>query len=168
MIDCSTEEWRPVFDGTYEVSSLGRFRRAKPGMTTAKVGHVLSQSTNKRSGYVFVGLRFRGRKKTFLSHILVAVAFVGPCPEGHEVNHIDRTRTNNVATNLEYLTHSANLIHSSAEIARAAGKVTESDVLVIRARVAAGESQTAVAAEYGLHKTNVSLMVRRRIWRHVA
>jgi len=51
--------------------------------------------------------------------------------------------------------------------AHALAKVTEEDVIAIRAAVASGETQTAVAGRYGLHKTNVSCIVRRVTWAHV-
>lgn len=43
-------------------------------------------------------------------HQIVAWAFLGPCPVGKEVNHIDHNRKNNHIENLEYVTHSENLL----------------------------------------------------------
>ena len=39
---------------------------------------------------------------------------------------------------------------------------------MIRARYAAGESQQAIADDYGVHQTLVGFIVRRVYWRHVA
>lgn len=52
-------------------------------------------------------------------------------------------------------------------VGHALAKLTEEDVIAIRAAVASGETQTAVAGRYGLHKTNVSCIVRRVTWAHV-
>lgn len=52
--------------------------------------------------------------------------------------------------------------------ANAKAKLTAHDVKVIRRRVARGETQTAVAADYNLHKTNVQCICSKKTWRHVA
>lgn len=41
-------------------------------------------------------------------HVLVALAFIGPRPDGYDVNHIDRDHDNNFVLNLEYLEKSKN------------------------------------------------------------
>jgi len=46
-------------------------------------------------------------------------------------------------------------------------KLDEEKVLVIRARLAAGETQTAVAASLGVSSVIVSLVHNRKRWRHV-
>lgn len=50
---------------------------------------------------------------------------------------------------------------------RSAAKLTEEQVLQARARYAAGEKQTVIAAEFGVHSSNLSRAIRGRIWRHV-
>ena len=44
-------------------------------------------------------------------HSLVAEAFLGPRPLGHEVNHKDGNKWNNDVSNREYVTHSHNRLH---------------------------------------------------------
>lgn len=46
-------------------------------------------------------------------------------------------------------------------------KLSEADVLAIRARCAAGESQHAVARAFGLSQPSVSHIVRRLSWGHI-
>lgn len=47
-------------------------------------------------------------------------------------------------------------------------KLTESDVIEIRRRYAAGGvSMTAIASEYGVHKTTIQQIVRRKHWTHI-
>lgn len=46
--------------------------------------------------------------KNYRIHRLVVEAFIGPIPEGFEVDHIDRDRSNNDVTNLRIVTHSEN------------------------------------------------------------
>lgn len=54
-----------------------------------------------------------GRKHKTI-HSLVAAAFLGPRPDGCDVNHIDGDKTNNAASNLEYVTRKENMQHAMA------------------------------------------------------
>ena len=49
----------------------------------------------------------RVRKKKYV-HVVVAEAFIGECPMGHQVDHIDGNPSNNDASNLEYVSKSEN------------------------------------------------------------
>lgn len=95
-----TEEWRPVvgFEGIYEVSSCGRIRRVANGHG-AVAGRMLSPNPNKK-GYLRACLCRDGKAKQGRVHTLVAEAFIGPRPEGCEVDHIDGNRQNNAFSNL--------------------------------------------------------------------
>lgn len=101
------ERWRPVvgYETRYWVSDLGRVRSQRC---------VLSPAPQSK-GYLCVSL-YDGsspkRPKTFCVHDLVAVAFVGPKPIGKQVNHKDTQKTNNRATNLEYVTPLKNMQHA--------------------------------------------------------
>lgn len=107
------EEWRPIpgWDG-YEVSSLGRVlshRRAKSRLLR------LSRSPK---GYLRAGLydgeRYRRGPRTIAVHRLVMLAFVGPCPVGKEVRHLDGNPGHNTLSNLTYGTHAENVADSIA------------------------------------------------------
>jgi hypothetical protein len=64
----------------------------------------------RNRGYLRVKIYPEG--KYVYIHRLVASAFI-PNPEGKpEVNHLDKDKTNNNVTNLEWSTHSENLKHS--------------------------------------------------------
>ncbi len=60
------------------------------------------------SGYEAVRLKM-DKWKNYYVHRLVAAMYLGPCPDGMEVNHKDRDKKNNHYSNLEYVTHSDNL-----------------------------------------------------------
>lgn len=47
-------------------------------------------------------------------------------------------------------------------------KLTVEKVIAIRERYAAGETQTALASEYGVSQVMVSKVVRRLMWKHVS
>jgi hypothetical protein len=102
-----SEEWRsiPGYEDTYQVSSLGQVR-SLPRNTTR--GKVLSVKVGKR-GYPAVALVQDGRQSTHEVHRLVALAFLGPRPDGMEVRHVDGDRLNPRASNLAYGTRSENV-----------------------------------------------------------
>lgn len=93
------EQWRPIpgHDG-YEASSHGRIRNA----TT---GRPLRPQSSGRKGYHKVHL---GRSCQRLVHVLVCLAWHGPAPAGHTVDHIDWDRTHNVPANLRWLPAAVN------------------------------------------------------------
>lgn len=101
----SEEIWRPVigYEGWYEVSNKGQVRRVtKP----------LRASCGGNAGYSSVTLSVHGVVKRVAVHRLVAAAFLGPCPPGHQVNHKDTNRRNPHLENLEYNTPSENILHA--------------------------------------------------------
>jgi hypothetical protein len=105
-----TEEWRPVpVDGyghAYDVSSLGRVRRVLPAMGT-RPGKILVGSIGG-NGYRVVNLSVGCERFPKNVHELVALAFLGPPPDGYEVDHRDHDRGNARLDNLRYLTRKAN------------------------------------------------------------
>lgn len=106
----TAEQWKEFADGFYEVSNLGRIRRAKPGRN-ARVGRILKTCPNS-VGYPQVDITYSGNRKTRAVHRIVAEAFLGPCPVGMQVNHIDGDKTNNNVSNLEYVTGIENAHHA--------------------------------------------------------
>lgn len=160
------EEWRPCLGGgTYEASSLGRIRRIEATRTTP-AGHVMSPHTDKTSGYRLIGLRLNGVRKTRLLHRVIADAFLGPCPAGLVVNHIDCDVSNNAPRNLEYVSQAENLAHTKRlGRARHSSKLSAEDVRAIRGRLERGESQADAARAYSVHKTNISCIARRVTWK---
>lgn len=115
----TTEIWKEVFDGFYEVSSEGNVRRAKPGTATFIGRPVLPMCS--ANGYAQVALSSPSASRRAYVHHLVAEAFIGPRPEGHVVNHIDAVKTNNAASNLEYITARANALHACEVVRRRRG-----------------------------------------------
>lgn len=96
------EIWKVILNGFYEVSSKGRLRRLAPVTgPQSKPGRILKGSVNG-DGHIQVCLRMGNIKSWKLIHLLVAEAFLGPCPQGKEVKHIDSNYLNNEAANLKY------------------------------------------------------------------
>ena len=108
-----------------------------------------------------------GVRVKILIHRAVAAAFIGPCPEGHEVSHKDGNSHNNHVSNLEYCSHRDNEKMKKAHGTAPSGernamtKLTEDQVREIIARVKAGKRGTArrVAREFGISEGHVSELV---------
>lgn len=110
------ERWKAIIevDSYYEVSNLGRIRRARSGRRTW-IGRIVKPYIRKDTGYMTVAIRGTGPKmRRLYVHILVAKYFVGPRPSGKETNHKDLDKSNNHWDNLEYITHLGNVRHALA------------------------------------------------------
>ena len=158
------EEWRAVLDGYYEVSSLGRVRRARPAPGTT-VGKLIILHLNQHGYYDFTAST-GGPRRSHRVHTLVATAFLGPIPEGKcGVNHINGVKTDNRPSNLEWADAFEQMGHASKMNLVAYGmrtggaKLTDDAVVDIRNRVAAvvDKGQLAIrltietlADEYGV------------------
>jgi DNA-binding transcriptional regulator YiaG len=110
--EIQSETWVtiPLWEA-YQISSLGRVRRITGRASTCRDG-ILTPAL--RNHYLFVTLRAPGRRCSASIHRLVAAAFLGPCPDGQQVNHRDTVKTNNRSTNLEYVTPQENTRHARA------------------------------------------------------
>lgn len=107
----SEVEWRPIpgWEGYYEVSDDGQVRSLdRLDARGCQVKGRTLRGTINAYGYPFVTLSKSGYRWLTVVHRLVMLAFVGPCPEGHEVLHADGTRANNNLSNLSYGTRSDN------------------------------------------------------------
>lgn len=111
------EEWRPIcIDGSkwiwrYEVSNQGRVR-AHPLVSArgSKPGRILKTNVDSK-GYPQVDLWLDSHRHTRKIHRLVALAFIGPKPDGCTINHKDSNKTNNRVENLEYISNKENIRH---------------------------------------------------------
>jgi transposase len=159
------EEWRPFFDGDYEVSNLGNVRRAKPGRKTW-VGRPL-KAYRMRIGYLAVNPVFGGKNVTRTVHSLVAEAFLGPA-NGREVNHIDGDKANPRLENLEYVTHRGNMQHAARTGLSPSGerhpssKLSDDDIAAIRRAQSAGASYGEIAKRWGITLGTVHGIVNRK------
>lgn len=161
----TTEGWRDVvgYEGLYEVSSLGRVRSLRRAL--------LLRAAPMTSGYLSVRLSRGNRAPTRSVHALVAEAFVGPRPGGMNVNHIDGLKTNNAATNLEYVTPSENTNHAYRSGLAASGerhksaRLTAAQTQEIRSLIGR-MTKTAIAKRFGVTRTAVHWIAIGRNWKH--
>ena len=161
------EEWREVSgtDGFYEVSNLGRARSwAKCGPSRARRSEPkYLRLTPNHAGYPIISLP-DGRK--YFVHRLVMEAFVGPCPEGLQVRHLDGDPLNAAVENLRYGTQKENeadkLIHGRDIRGEKCGisRLTLEDVIEIRQ----GASAQEVAARLNVSISTVYAARCGRSW----
>jgi len=85
------EEWRTLPEYDVDVSNKGRIR--------GKTGKI---RIGNASGGPYLRTTIHHRQVKV--HKLVALAFIGPRPDGMTVDHIDRNKANNAADNLRYAT----------------------------------------------------------------
>jgi hypothetical protein len=150
------EVWVRVNDKPeWAVSSFGRVIRICDG-GRYKAGHFIKfRPINKvgkcsTNGYLgTVSEDVNGNSRMFILHRLVSEAFLGPCPPGFTVDHLDTNKMNCAASNLEYVTLSENCLR-----ARRMGlnvmqrKFTQLQIREIRAKRLAGSATKVLANEY--------------------
>ena len=116
--DLPGEIWKDIPDAPgYQVSSLGRVKSlARIIMRKNGRGMPLSEqiiSINKSThGYYKVSLYIGAKRTTYYVHSLVMKTFIGPCPEGFEINHKEGNKKDNRVVMLEYITHRENIKHA--------------------------------------------------------
>lgn len=172
------ERWLPIsgYENLYQVSDQGRVRSLTRSVdrrgcgTCQYVGRSLQPSFVK--GYPRVVLKDKGRNRGREVHKLVVEAFVGPCPVGQEVRHLDGIRSNAKLANLVYGTRIENQADrrrhgtDNAGERQGAHKLTTASVLAIRA-LRGCVPQAALAERFGVSHTAISDVQTRRRWSHL-
>ena len=176
------EQWRPVvgFDPCYEVSNKGRVRSAERAVkhpraasgSCIRPAKIRTLTLNRRTGYLQVSLQLNSKKYTRTAHMLVAQAFLPPCPGPvgihagcWTVDHIDNDKTNNAASNLQWLPCDVNFRKDNLGERHSQSKLTESAVRAIREDT---RTQKEIAADHGISQAHVSDIKRRKFWAHCA
>ncbi len=167
------ENWLPIpgYEGRYCVSDHGNVM----SMDYARTGLPGIMKHAILRGYHIVELQNGPKKKRHTVHSLVALAFIGPRPDGLQINHIDGCKANNKPENLEYISGSENQKHAfRTGLASLKGerhtqaKLTNEAIVDIRKRAASGETQKSIADNYGVSQSAISYIVRGKRWPHIA
>lgn len=111
----SNEWWKvnPKFPN-YEISSFGRVRRTKKYHNSCNKDGLIKIIPYGKFGYMGVSVSENNVSRRILLHRLVIETFLGECPDGYEVNHIDGKKGNNSIDNLEFVTRSGNIDHAKS------------------------------------------------------
>ena len=169
------EIWKPVvgYEGLYSVSNMARIRR-ETKHRGKNVDFLHAHCNTKK--YYRLGLCKDAIQKPKYIHILVAQAFLGDKPDGFECNHKDGDKSNNLLSNLEYITPKENARHAwdnglikprNGE-KNPACKLTAEKVLEIRRKYAEGlGGLSSLGREYGVNHGMIYLIVNRKKWKHI-
>jgi hypothetical protein len=183
------ERWLPVegFAG-YEVSDLGRVRsyhrQLSEGEATQYRKWEIATTPQKilrpvkSAGYPKVALCRDGEIYTARVHVLVLLAFVGPCPPGLECCHNDGIPAHNWLDNLRYDTRTGNMLDSvrhgthpgfcNKGTRNHLAKLTEADVIRIRELYAQGaHTHKMLADQFGVATTAIIGIVKGEYWKHL-
>ncbi len=141
------------YEGLYLVSTLGNIYSVKNKQLLKPIKHT--------GGYMRVMLYKYGNGSLFKVHRLVAQAFI-PNPENKpQVNHIDEDKTNNMVSNLEWVTAKENVNHGTRN-----ERSSKKQGMKIKAiDIASGEyniynSQQECAKRLNLTQSSISQCVR--------
>lgn len=106
------EEWKDIkwYEGLYQVSNLGRVKRLKGRYM--KCDKIL-KGYEDEFGYIRLNLSKNSKTKNITLHRLVAQAFIPNAENKPQVNHMDEDKTNNVVSNLEWVTAKENVNHGT-------------------------------------------------------
>lgn len=137
-------------------------------------GRILRLASNKY-GHRTVGIYCDQVPYTRTVHVLVAEAFLGPCPPGKEVCHGPNGKLDNRSSQLRYDSHFGNMADCLRDGTALLGgknpqvKLTETSVADIRNRVKVGKRgvQKRLADEYSVSVATISMIVNYKIWTHL-
>lgn len=170
------EEWKmiPCSDEFYQVSSLGEVRRKnsvsryskrQPGFH--KIKPVITQR-----GYELVILSIHAKRIGKLVHRLVMEAFVGSCPAGSCVHHIDHNKLNNKLENLCYTSCSENQmfaieagrVHPKRGQDTYNARLSEEDITEIRNHATKNGRGSGVylSKKYGVSTGHISAIINNK------
>ncbi len=169
------EVWKKIKNWPYKVSNYGRVKRNSSDYNSTYIGKILKPGLI-RGGYLMVVLCKNGKRKNSLVHRLVIESFLGPCPKGKEVNHIDGIKINNEIWNLEYVTRSENHKHAyKLGLERQDGennnnsKLTKNQVRKIRKLYNDEEySHSELSEMFGVKTQSISKIINYKRWKHVS
>lgn len=160
------EEWKEFIDD-YEVSNKGDIRSRKCGRCKQYATRI------DTAGYEAFSITIAKKSVNFLVHRVVAKAFIDNPENKRTVNHKDGDKLNNDVSNLEWASYSENNQHAIDTNLRVSGekhhkaKLTEDNVIEIRALIEAGFSLSDIARTFNVNKSLILKIKQREIWKSI-
>jgi len=162
-----SEQWKDIIDyqGYYQVSSCGNVRHVRNGILKLT-------KRNRQTEYMCVHLSINGKSKVLSVHRLVAIAFLGKPPIGHEVRHLDGNPQNNHLDNLAWGTKKENRrdrsLHGRDNLlfgeSASWSKLTEKNVKFIRESI---DTSKKLGIQFCVSPSTIDDIRKRRTWKHV-
>jgi hypothetical protein len=180
------EQWLPVpgWPG-YEASTFGRicsfWTVVRPGGLPRAAREQRKEEGGRRrilkggvlpSGHrtVILSRQIDGRTEVWRTsvHLVILETFHGPRPaKGMEACHFDGDPANNRPDNLRWDTRSANMLDRLRHGTTKSHLLREADIPAIWARLVAGEKIVAIAKDYHVSSSVISVLKRGDSWGHI-
>lgn len=161
------EIWK-VFptDNRYEISNRGRVRNTTNGK--------ILKPSNGGKGYALFPRYRDGEYTGMYIHQAVALAFIGECPEGFQVSHLDGDKLNNCVENLAYETPVDNInrkvehgTHPDGD-KNSQAKLTAEQVLSMREYAMCNKvTNKELGDMYGVSPMTANRAIRKISWSNV-
>lgn len=162
----SDEQWLKIPDYDYLISNKGNVKRIyKTSIRDVK-------TCDDKYGRKVFNVSKNGKVKQLKVHRAVMMAFVGECPKGMEVAHLDGNQSNNTLDNLIYATPKENSSHKLLHGTQPMGekiwmsRLQGKDVLEIR-QTYPSLSYSKLAKKYGVHIQTIASIIQRKNWKHI-
>lgn len=166
------ENWKDIqgYEGHFQISDQGRIKSLKRQVPHKKRGTLLVDEkilkpSIKAEGYEIIHLKVKGISKGHNVHRLVAEAFIPRVLEKPHVNHMDGDKTNNKASNLEWVSCNENMEHALNNNLLTT-KLTHSDIPIIRELLDKGLTCTEISRSYGVSRMTISYIKRNICWKN--
>jgi len=167
------EVWENIdgYFGRYQCSPCGKIRSVdwRDSRGHLRKGKILKQQ-KESNGY----LQVRFYDAAFLSHRIIAKAFLPKIDGKDFVNHKNGIKTDNRLENLEWVTKSENSKHSfligtqcNKGENHPANKLKLQDVITMRESNKNGVSAYQLSKLYNISYTQAKDIVKKRSWKHV-
>jgi Mor family transcriptional regulator len=166
------EIWKAL-DGypNYLLSNLGRVKTISVfhNKNIKYIGQI-REAKRYPNKYPAINLYNGIKNTTYGVHKLVALTFMGICPEGYNINHKDLDKTNYWLNNLEYIPKSFNTIHSLSFGNKLGenhhnAKLTMSKVIEIRKLYSEGTTLRELNATYQVSIRTISDAINFTTWK---
>jgi hypothetical protein len=149
-------------DGTIIKMAASSLRLSRHNVWQTFGEKILSTSYAGK-GYLKITTKYQGKRRYLYLHRLVYLAFHGEIPPGFEINHKDGNKQNNHWDNLEALDRAAHA-EETARQGLLPRKLTERQVLLIKAELANGDAPDIIANRHNVSRSAISHIKHGRSW----
>lgn len=154
-----TEQWKTLktINSNYEISNQGRLRRKKEDGEFIILAGATTQSNGNYHFHKIDG-------KKYYTHRLVMLAFIGECPQGKEVDHINRNALDNRLENLRYLSRKQNCLRGE-DLAKKLNDEKVKAILFLSS--IEGLTRKSIGQLFNVSDTTIGKIINRKMWSHV-
>ncbi len=164
------EIWKPILGYEhYQVSNMGRV-----------MGKVILKAATGVGKYLYVSLSKNNKTKSCKVHRLVAIAFIENPENKPQVNHKKGVKSDNRASELEWMTRDENLQHArdnklfygnrnqKGELNNGAKLDNAKVVEILELYKSGGYTQAALAKQFKVSVANINKIVVGEYWGHLS